>query len=688
MSSIINAAVAHLSRQKKAEDFIITEALDQRHKDRIKGMPTTRSDLVTTHDHVFGKGNDTIEIPYNREDDEKITSANQSSKIKTGGWEANHHHSSVFRHLHDKGYHVTDYVGGYARKKDEPEGREEKIGKILQKTGADKLTSPVMSNPTYKRHEKEDGTIDFTRDARGNKIVDKQPKNLSIAQAFANDPVRAAKKDVKLVVTRSKEGVGGMSTGKGWTSCMNLDTGCNRHYVPHDIQQGTLTAYMVRKGDEKTLDNPVGRINLKQFVDSDAKHHIFRPENTVYGAIPKSAQDTVKQWAETMYPHKEDAVYSKHSALYNDDGSGMIITGHPEFSKVHSNVEFHVGRMIEAHQARQEAFQDKHGEPDWNEEDEHDHVSGYLGKLPENHKHNLVIHARLHTQEDPTDKYIGQMSSDDHIGKWAYERSVPWSQIHDKDLMHHLNNAEHNSTMGHRYDHNMLLDATYTHAHLIKQALTRGTPEVKDKAISHLLENHDAPRSGEDWYGTMNDEHDQILPHLHNHTDSPALIKKLYQVGKAGTIPNLVNDFSDMTTHEQGEFAHKIGKYGDDDLITHFSRSNDYEPDSHAAIQFHKGMNERSDGEEMQHKLISEMNLGSGESNHGAIKPITDKHDMKDAINGDHSEEGIYHEGNNEMYATIAQHTKFPSVHNALKNRSDTQTDEIKTALKLNKHFS
>ena len=681
MSSIINAAVAHLSRQKKAEDFIITEALDQRHKNRIKGMPTTRSDLVTTHDHVFGKGNDTIEIPYNREDDEKITSANQSSKIKTGGWEANHHHASVFRHLHDNGYHVTDYVGGYARKKDEPEGREEKIGKILQKTGADKLTSPVMSNPTYKRHEKEDGTIDFTRDARGNKIVDKQPKNLSIAQAFANDPVRAAKKDVKLVVTRSKEGVGGMSTGKGWTSCMNLDTGCNRHYVPHDIQQGTLTAYMVRKGDEKTLDNPVGRINLKQFVDSDSHHHIFRPENNVYGAMPKSAQDTVKQWAETMYPHKEDAVYSKHSALYNDDGNSMIITGHPEFKKIHSNIDFHVGKIIDSHNQRREEAFNKYGADEF-DDTPHELVHDYLSKLPEHHKTNLIIHARLNTQDDPEDKYSDDMNSEDHIGHWAHERSVPWAHIHDKDLMHHLNTAEENSTSGHMYDSKMLNDATYVHANLIQQAIKRGTQEVKDKAISHLLEHH-----GNHWYGGMNDEHDQIIPLLHKHTESPALLKKIYQVGSEGGVPNLVNDFADMNMHDRGEFAYKIGKHGDDDLVSHFVKSHDYDPSDNAIHYFHKGLNDRPDGEEMQHKLLSELNLGPGNSKHGEIKPIADKNDMKYAIRGDHTEEGIHDYGNNELYANIAQHTKHKSVYDALKNRQDTQTDEIKDGLNANKNF-
>ena len=64
----------------------------------------------------------------------------------------------------------------------------------------------------------------------------------------------------------------------------------------------------------------------------------------------------------------------------------------------------------------------------------------------------------------------------------------------------------------------------------------------------------------------------------------------------------------------------------------------------------------------MQHHLIGELNLGSGEA------------------------DGEHHAGTNELYSNIAYHTSIPSVHNALKTRNDTQTPEIQQAIKENKH--
>lgn len=678
MSLLVNAAVAHMNRQfhKKPSNEIITEELSDVHKKKIANMPSTNRNIKLLHDRVFGEGNDTVEIPYSRENDKKITSDNFRSEINTGGFNAHQaHHNYVFTHLHRKGYHVTDYVNGLARQKTEqgePEAREEKIGKILQKTDAHEVPTFVMSKPTYKRVEKEDGTTDWARDHRGQKIVDKAPSALNVVQAFANDPIRAAKKDVKLVVTRSKEGVGGMSSGKGWTSCMDLDNGCNRHFVPHDIQQGTLTAYLVRKGDEKNMDNPAGRINLKQFSNSTGSHSIFRPESATYGAMPKSAHHAVSTWAETMYPHKEDEIYNKHASLYNDDGNGMVITGNPDHNKLASAVDHHVTSIMRS-------FEDR-GYKHNDEDDVSDHVENYLGNLPEKHKENLVIHHRLTAQDDPDEKWSGDMSSDDHIAKWAHERSVNWGGIHEKDLMHHLNTAEENSKYGHSYDSKMLSDSTYVHNKLLNEVLKRGSPEVKDKAISHMLNNHQ-----NNWYQQMDNDWGGEIPHVHKHTDNPANIKKIYEVSKDGTMPNTIPEFSDMDIESQGKLAQKVGKHGDDDVLHEFTHSDHYNEDHYATRQFHKGLNDRADGEERQHKLIAGLHLGGG-SGHGEIKPITTKIEMQNAAAGMHREHQS-DEGDDNLYANIAEHTKFPSVHTALKNRTDTQTPEIQSALKQNEHL-
>lgn len=673
--------MAHISNNNRKHEEFMTEALDDNQKRKIDAMPNTNRHVKEIHDKVFGEGNDTVEIPYSREDDEKITSSNYRNVIKTGGLNSHQtHHNYVFDHLHRNGYKVTDYVKGLAVKTtdgDSSPAREEKIGKILQKTKADEAKTSVMSNTTYKRNENQDGTSSWQLDNRGNKIVDREPRPLTVAQAFTNDPIRAAKKDVKIVVTRSKEGVGGMSTGKGWTSCMDIDNGCNRHYVPHDITHGTLTAYLVKKGDEKNIDNPAGRINLKQFTTANSSHQIFRPETAVYGAMPASAHKAINNWAESVYPHKQDEVYSKHHALYDDDGKSTVITGNPEHHKIARMVDNHVSNLMAAHEERQ--YNAKH---DDNDDFLSDHVERYLNNLPEQHKRNLVIHSRLTTHDDPSEKWEGDMGSDDHIAKWAHQRSVDWNSIHDTDLMHHLNNAEENSKYGHNYDSDMLDDATYVHHKLIKEVIRRGSPEIKDKSISHMLDNHH-----NDWYQNMDNQYGHEIPHLHDHTDNPANIKKIYEVSKDGNFYHTIPEFDDMDDKGKADLSRKIGKHGDDDVLHEFTHAEHYHDHYASARAFHEGLNDRKDGEERQHKLISELNLGGGHAK-GNIAAITNTGELKNATLGYHRTLGHSDVGNDDLYANIAEHTKFSSVHSALKNRTDTQTPLIQASLKDNKNIN
>lgn len=646
-------------------------------------MPDTDLWVRQAHDEVFGKGIHTQEIPYSREGEEKITSNNYSNLIKTGGWDTIPHHTEVIKHLRNNGYHVTDYVGGYA-KKNEENAREEKIGKILSKTGADKIKTLIMSKPKYKLTQNEDGTFTHARTPNGKKILETPEKQLTVSQVFASDPIRAAKKDVKLVVTRSKEGVAGMSTGKGWQSCMNLDNGCNRHYVPHDVEQGTLTAYLVKKEDTN-FDNPVGRVNLKQFKNEEG-HRIWRPEGAIYGAV-----HAIKNWSETQYPHKEDSIYSKHTSLYNDDGNSTIITGNPSFDKLHSHITDHVSDIVDAANERRDEFINKHGFGNDYFDIQSD-VDGHLGSLPKEFTNNLAIHHKLTTENNPTEMHDHDKNHHDYINHWAANRKVDFDTLSDKDLMHHLNTAEEASDRGRMYDSETLSEATHVHSKLINEAMNRGNQELKDKVISHLVNHYDHP-DNEEWYKNMDDEDYNNIPHLHYHTQNSNLLHKLYHIGKEDNIPGIVNDINDMGGNAAHDFAHRIGKYGDDDFLKEFTSKNYHEhidnDDHHIISGFHKGLNERPDGEEMQHKLIGELNIGGGYVKNSGISPIRDESDLKHAMYKDnisHREEGFEHPGNNELYANMAYYTKHQSVHNALKTRNDTQTPEIQEGIRDNVH--
>ena len=105
----------------------------------------------------------------------------------------------VENYLKDKGYKVQDYIAGLAKQINGD--RIMKIGRLLSK------------NPT-------------------------------LQQNFANDPSRAlSKKTNKLVViSRHPYDVAGMSTDRGWTSCMSLTDGIYKKYIINDVKGGTIVA--------------------------------------------------------------------------------------------------------------------------------------------------------------------------------------------------------------------------------------------------------------------------------------------------------------------------------------------------------------------------------------------------------------------------------------------------------------
>lgn len=134
----------------------------------------------------------------------------------------------VVKHLQSHGFTIPDfshYKSGHAIDK---HGRITSIGKVLHKTSAPE----------------------------------------EIKQKFTNDPERASSKNSNLEVAISYHPyhVAGMSTKRGWTSCMDMDKGENRHYLKEDIKHGTHVAYLVNKED-KDIKNPIARIALKPFTE-------------------------------------------------------------------------------------------------------------------------------------------------------------------------------------------------------------------------------------------------------------------------------------------------------------------------------------------------------------------------------------------------------------------------------------
>lgn len=213
--------------------------------------------------------------------------------------------SDVVEHLSDHGYDIHDYVKGIASKKvtvgDPSRGiplREKvvqhTIGSVLQRTKAEP----------------------------------------HVMHAFLHDPARSATRGINenathhVVISKTPYAVGGMSTGTSWTSCMNLNTGSNNHYIPRDIEKGTHVAYLVKHDDTTAFEHgepskPIARIALKPFHADDGEDTIFRPEERVYGNGNQKFERAVSEWAVKNYPAKPGLTYQKDRSVYDDTGRNV-----------------------------------------------------------------------------------------------------------------------------------------------------------------------------------------------------------------------------------------------------------------------------------------------------------------------------------------------------------------------------
>lgn len=194
--------------------------------------------------------------------------------------------SRIVDHLKDKGYEVEDYVAGIAKEIDGK--RRMRIGRLL-------------ADDEY------------------------------LAFKFANDPSRSAAKRGNLLVCISRHpyDIAGMSTDRGWTSCMRIgksdEQGWNADkvgeyadYVLDDVKEGTLIAYLIT-ADDKNVRNPIGRVLIKPYVNTEDPSDILlvRSEKT-YGSPGKGLLKTVDAWLESVNGVRGDALYCISDKLYAD----------------------------------------------------------------------------------------------------------------------------------------------------------------------------------------------------------------------------------------------------------------------------------------------------------------------------------------------------------------------------------
>lgn len=156
--------------------------------------------------------------------------------------------------------------------------------------------------------------------------------NVNALDLFSKDPVRLGKNittainsnNLWIVISNHAYDIAGMSTNRDWTSCMNIFNGDNKVYVKHDIQYGTLVAYIIDKNDTN-IQQPYGRILIKPYKLQRQGYHgfdpapvVYSPEVTVYS--PYLGLKPIREWLKDICQEIQegDGIIRSLKTLYND----------------------------------------------------------------------------------------------------------------------------------------------------------------------------------------------------------------------------------------------------------------------------------------------------------------------------------------------------------------------------------
>lgn len=175
------------------------------------------------------------------------------------------------------------------------------------------------------------------KDSQGRVVrIGRALKDPDVKRAFDSDPNRksltnATRNNQLICISMHPYDIAGMSTDRGWSSCMNLKDGSNKKYVKQDVTSGTLIAYLIDPKD-RNINKPIARALAKPYFErqGNLKNQVGDGKvNAMYlvdYAYPDSTMPFVhvlQEWFdEHINPHiatgERGGVYYLKDRLYND----------------------------------------------------------------------------------------------------------------------------------------------------------------------------------------------------------------------------------------------------------------------------------------------------------------------------------------------------------------------------------
>jgi len=130
--------------------------------------------------------------------------------------------------------------------------------------------------------------------------------------------------DIYVVISRHPYDLIGMSTNRGWSTCLDLDDDrYNKEHIWHlseHLKNGYLISYLIRK-DDRNINNPISRMVIKKIEeDRRNKGHRRYKSSAIYGTYIREFDDMIREWAflDTSFTHSIDPENFKDEYIFKD----------------------------------------------------------------------------------------------------------------------------------------------------------------------------------------------------------------------------------------------------------------------------------------------------------------------------------------------------------------------------------
>jgi hypothetical protein len=200
---------------------------------------------------------------------------------------------------------LRDYVDGIFSLKGEE--RKFKIGKVFKNliSTYEKIVADVSVGKIEDYHLLVSGTTAFL--AMMQDVIDNAK---SLYARFQNDPARRkitkSPQAFSVIISRHPYDIAGASTGRGWTSCINLVDGSDKRYVASYVKNEHLIAYLV-KAEDVDIKRPISRLWIVRY-DGDGDF-ILKNSHDIYGAGSALFLRTVDRFCRSVNKGKDDGLY-------------------------------------------------------------------------------------------------------------------------------------------------------------------------------------------------------------------------------------------------------------------------------------------------------------------------------------------------------------------------------------------